>query len=336
MPQMMPNLKVSGDEGCQVGMPRVTAIVLNWNLWQRTIRCLESVVNSDYPNFDVIVVDNGSTDDSCEEIDHWIELRTENLKAKMSIRLVRSEMNLGYSGGNNLGIRAALSQETPEYVLLLNNDIVVSPDTISVLTRHAVDAKDFAFLGPKLLYLNTPSIVQSKGMHIVGPFLDSVSVAQGEVDESDVPGILDADSVYGACMLVRVSHLKLVGGLDEVFFIYGEETDWCIRAKRLGFRVGCVPSTRVWHEDQISGRKLGETTTFHLPRGRAILIKRYSHKIGLFHFALQRLPRMLSILTASHRRPGHALAYLKGFLDGCLTASGDRRTSIQTAFTDGD
>lgn len=125
-------------------MDDVAIIILNWNGWKDTIECLKSLNNLNYKNYEVIVVDNGSTDNSVEKIKEYIE-------NKPKFKLIANEKNLGFAGGNNIGIRYALNNEF-EYILLLNNDTVVDENFLKPMVELLESSDDIGFVGPKTYF----------------------------------------------------------------------------------------------------------------------------------------------------------------------------------------
>jgi len=303
--------------------PTVVALILNWNLWELTVECIESLEASDYRHLEILVVDNGSINDSVERIrEHKNIVRTRGgAAAQLPFRILRSAENLGYSGGNNLGLRRILSENRADYVLLLNNDVVLAPDAIRILVRNAMAHPEFALIGPKLLFFDKPTIVQCRGAKLSRPFVEMESLGFGETDRPDPEGAVPVDAVYGACLLVKASCLRTIGGLDETFRFYGEDIEWCLRASRMGFLVGCVPSAKVWHRSEASTRYLGKERRYHNGRGRAILLKKYvSPGIGILSVIMW-LPKELARIIHNDRQVLPVLWYLRGFVGFYLSVS---------------
>lgn len=172
--------------------PRVSIIIINWNGWKDTIECLESVYQIDYPNFDVIVVDNNSLDDSLEKIKEYSSgkllvesdffcYKAENKPLHIAeymedetlsnikgpdLIIIKNKGNLGFPGGNNIGINFALKHYAPNYLLLLNNDTVVHPGFLTELILEGEYNKDVGILGPKIYYYDNPDVIWSAGCKI--------------------------------------------------------------------------------------------------------------------------------------------------------------------------
>jgi GT2 family glycosyltransferase len=219
--------------------PRVTVIVVSWNALGLLQKCLPSVVASRYPNFEVVLADNGSSDGSAE----WVE------KTFPDVRVLRHGANLGFCAGNN----RALEQTEGDYAVLLNNDVEVDPDWIA----HLVDAADsdprIAAAQPKLLQFDNRTRFEYAGA--AGGHLDRFGYpfARGRVffDLEEDTGQYDqaADIFWatGAALLLRRSALDEVGLLDEAFEFHMEEIDLCWRLRSAGYRIVVAPLARAFH-----------------------------------------------------------------------------------------
>jgi len=274
-------------------MPRVSIIILNWNSWKDTIECLESVYQITYPDYDVIVVDNGSENDSVEKIKEYAEGRltvesrffeytTENkplqyieysleeaetgegaekvvghLPSNKKFILIRNGKNFGFAEGNNIGIRYAFKTINPEYVLLLNNDTVVDRDFLTELVNVTESDERIAFAGPKNYYYDyhgRTDVINFAGGKITMWRGKSEHIGVKEIDEGQYDCITNTDYVTGACLLARRETIKEVGLLDPAYFLYWEETDWCIRARKAGFKLLYVPKAKIWHKVAASSK----------------------------------------------------------------------------------
>jgi GT2 family glycosyltransferase len=233
-------------------VPQVACIILNWNGWRDTIDCLAALKECTYQNVTVIVVDNGSSDDSVARIQ----------AAYPYVLLLESGRNLGFSVGNNIAIRYALAHGA-EYVWLLNNDTKAAPDALTALVAKALTDDSIGAVGSICYYLDAPSRVQAWGGGRVNLWI-------GYADNSTEPREDDwFDSLYGASLLVSRSALDDIGLLDEGFFLYFEETEFCVRLRKKGWRLAAAPDSRVLH-------KLNGST-----RGNRLVVDRYFTASGL-------------------------------------------------------
>jgi GT2 family glycosyltransferase len=218
----------------------VCIVLVNWNGWRDTVECVRSCASLDYRPFRVIVVDNGSTDDSAER------LRAE-LGDRGDITLIETRANLGFAGGCNIGIRRALD-DGAEYVWLLNNDTVVEPGTLSALTEVFAEQPSAGIAGSKIFYHDRPGVISSAGGRISPRLGLTTHIGDGEADAGQYDTVRDVDYVTGASLLVRASVVESIGPMDESYFLYWEEADWCERARTAGWRVLYAPASRVWHK----------------------------------------------------------------------------------------
>jgi GT2 family glycosyltransferase len=211
--------------------PEVTCIVLNWNGWQDTIDCLNALKKCTYPHLTVIVVDNGSTDGSV------VKIRA----AHPDIQLLESKTNLGFAGGNNIGIRHALEHDA-EYVWLLNNDTMPAADALPALVAKALADRSIGAVGSICYYADAPSTVQAWAG-------TRVNLWVGYVRNSTVPQRDDwFHALYGASILIARAAIEDVGLLDDGFFLLWEETEFCLRLRKKGWRLAAAADSRVLHK----------------------------------------------------------------------------------------
>lgn len=232
--------------------PFVTCIVLNWNGWQDTLECLDALKQSTYPNLTVVVVDNGSSDDSVARI----------RAAHPDILLIESGSNLGFAGGNNIGIRYALAHDA-DYVWLLNNDTKPAPDALSALIAKALTDMRFGAVASICYFADAPSTVQVwAGAR--------PNLWTGYNRNSTVPHGDDwFRSLNGTSIVVARPAIEDVGLLDEGFFLYWEDTEFCLRLRKKGWRIAAAPESRVLH-------KVNASTN-----GDAFILDRYQTASGL-------------------------------------------------------
>lgn len=259
--------------------PLVVVIVLNWNNLSDTFECVESVRRSDYANCTVWVVDNDSDEDPTPE-----------LGAKYpDVRVLRTTRNLGYAGGNNVGVRSAIDHGAA-FVLLLNNDAIVASDCVRRLVEAAQADPRVGMATPRVFYYDRRSEV-----YWDGGFIDWKS---GDVrhDSSNLPatgGIIRSEWLNGCSLFVRVSTIHDVGFLDERYFLYFEDADWSIQAGRRGWTNAVVPEARAWHKvNASSGGFANPVMRFYFFRNRYLFSSRHSLLPGRFRWKLRYLLSM--------------------------------------------
>ncbi len=290
-----------------MGVPRVYLIVLTWNQKEDTLACLDSLKKVNYDNFEVVVVDNASYDDTADVIKReygWVKL------------IVNSE-NLGFTGGNIKGEKLAL-REGADYVMLLNNDVVVAPDFLSNLIKVAESDEKIGAVGPLIYYFDPPDIVWSAGceMRLLGLYNNMLFI--GERDEK-IPELLDAWMVTGAALCIKRRVIEEVGFLDNLYFCYNEDLDLCYRIQKAGYKIFTVKAAKIWHKVGAStGGSFNPVNQYLMARGRSIFIK----KFGRWWERLVFLPLAMSeasYVTIRELFKGNVKAALpkyKGYFDG--------------------
>lgn len=246
-----------------MSLPEVTIIVLNWNGLADTLDCLDSLSKLDYPSFKVVVVDNGSNDGSPEII----------RKVYSQVRVIETGENLGYVGGNNLGMDYACSRNSA-YVLLLNNDTVVAPDFLRQMVRFAETDLKIGVVGPTIYYAEAGNTIWSAGGRLDRrnglTLLDGMDeVDQGQFGE----GPRQVDFVTGCALLAKTSVVKEVGKLDGRFFAYFEENEWCIRITQAGYKIFHLPDAKIWHKISPERREHTPQVYYYMTRNRLLFLK---------------------------------------------------------------
>jgi len=275
--------------------PRVTCVVLNWNGWQDTIECVGALKKSTYPCLTVMVVDNGSTDDSVARVK----------AAYPDILLLESGKNLGFAGGNNIGIRYALSQRA-DYVWLLNNDTTPAPGALDALVAKAQGDQQIGAVASICYLADESSTVQVWAGGRVNLWI-------GYVRNSVKPRCDEwFHALYGASILIALDALESAGLLDEGFFLYWEETEFCLRLRKKGWRLAAAPSSRVLHKASAStGGNENVLDRYSTASGLRILrLHSPAPHLAMFLFLTTRFARRLLRLQFSRCR-----SILGGILD---------------------
>jgi len=210
--------------------PQVDIVVLNWNGWHDTLACLRSLERLTYPRCRVIVVDNGSTDGSVDRIRGSFP----------DVAIIETGTNLGFAGGNNVAIRRSLAKGVP-FVWLLNNDTVVSPDALRAMVEEMLRAEDVGIVGSVNRAMNDPVTVEAWGGGTVNRYL-------GTTRRLTRAGEGEPAYIAGTSMLVRREVFEDVGLLDEGFFLYLEDVDFCMRATARGWRLAVAGDAAVLHK----------------------------------------------------------------------------------------
>jgi GT2 family glycosyltransferase len=226
-------------------------VVLNWNGREDTLRCLESLRRLEHPGVTVICVDNGSVDGSQQAIRERFP----------DVQLIEAGANLGYAGGNNLGIRRALEQGA-EWVMLVNNDATVAPDAIDGFARAAAGDPRAGILAGKVFFADRPSTIWFAGQR-VGELLGYSGRPRGygRPDGPRYARVEPTGRAVGALMAVSRAAIDTVGVFDEDLFAYVEDVDWALRVRAAGMHVLFAPGARAWH--RVSASTGGEARSTH-------------------------------------------------------------------------
>lgn len=293
----------------------VSIIILNWNGWQDTLECLESLYDIDYPDYNVIVVDNGSKDESIEMIKKYasgelevesnffefnrynkpikiFEYEAEDLKSlpKASMEyngldsnrkliLIKNDYNSGFSEGNNIGITFSLEILMPEYILLLNNDTVVDRIFLDELVKYASTNPKIGIVGPEVLYYDKPDKTALIG--------NEVNLCNGKITHSlkkmEYPSKpVEIGFVVGCGLLVKKSVIEDIGMLDPNYFLYYEDVDWCLRAKKQGYKIFYLPMSKLWHKIS-SEDKRSLASYYYGNRNSFLLVKKNRTSNDIFY-----------------------------------------------------
>jgi GT2 family glycosyltransferase len=217
--------------------PLVYVVVLNWNGHADTVDCVRSCLTNRHPRSRIVVVDNGSSDGS----EHLLR------REFPEIAILQSGANLGFAGGNNIGIRYALDQGA-DYVLLLNNDTTVHPDFVASLIKAAGDDGQAGILCSKIFFYDQPNVIWFAGASFSPAIGWGRHRGYGQVDNGQYDEVVEINRPTGCAMMVSRRLCETVGLLREELFCYAEDLDWGMRARNAGFKVLYVPSSKVWHK----------------------------------------------------------------------------------------
>jgi len=273
----------------------VHIIILNWNGFEDTIECVESCLRLDYSPYEIVIVDNGSDDGS------------ENILRKRfpGLKLIQTGANLGYAGGNNVGIRYAIN-EKPDYVWLLNNDTVVDSKALSALVSTAESEASIGMTGSKILSYSQPSHLLYAGGLVDMSIGSTEHVGMGCKDTGQFNESQETAYITGCSLLVKRPVIENIGLMNEAYFLYFEETEWCTKAKRAGYRLIYVPESVVLHKESVSTGKIKGAVLYYLTRNRLYFISqngtgvKWLKRFGIDFFdLLKHIHRKDTVLTRS-------------------------------------
>lgn len=290
--------------------PKVSIVILNWNGYHDTVECLESLRKIKYPNYNVIVVDNGSNGNDAEL-----------LKEKYSsyIDLLNNKINKGYANGVNIGILYAREHYSPEFFLLLNNDTIVANDFINQMVKVACDEQIIGMVGPMVYFYGSLNKIES-----VGGILDMwTGQAQlnnhGQTDTGQFSNMKIADW-FGSCLLLKSSVIKTVGLWDEDYFVYWEDVDYGIRVKKAGYKIVCAQDAKIWHKGaaSVSLRQSGFGEYFMM-RNQVRFMRKHASRCQYFSFLIYYSTCRIWLWGLSlmfRGRMKQSLGLIRGAIDG--------------------
>jgi len=294
--------------------PLVSLITINYNQAIVTCALLESTRVLTYPRYEIIVVDNGSRENPTALIEQG---------NYPHVTVIVSPDNLGFSGGNNLGIRHAKG----EYLFLLNNDTEVTPDLIEqLLAPFSLDAS-IGVTCPKIRFFDSPTVLQYAGYHPLNEYTGrtwAVGLMETDHGQYDQPG--PTYFAHGAAMMVSRRVLDVAGSLDDSFFLYYEELDWSARIRRAGFVIYYQPKALIYHKESMSVGKNNPLKVYYHTRNRLWFMRRNVTGWRLWCFCLYYFTLALPKAALMHALRGEG-SYLKAINDA-ITWNLAHKTSV--------
>lgn len=291
--------------------PKVFVLILSYNGMRWLEDCLPSVLNMDYPNSEVVVIDNGSTDGTAE----YLQIKFPQ------VQIVEINPNVGYARGFNAGLKYAAARGA-EYFLVMNNDTVIDRGALTALVEIAATKDRVGFVTGKVYFYDRPEVFQSVGKHDDPILWNGDYIGWGEKDTGQFEEPAErvwADDVF---TLVNRKMYDEIGGYDPQFFLQCEEWDWQVRAKKRGWRIYYSPTAKLWHRvSATTGGAGSPINEYFLQRNSLVVIAKYGgFRRYIRYFAwsafrvLDRLLRALVQLNRAKLRP--RLARMFGFTAG--------------------
>lgn len=292
--------------------PRVAVLILNWNDKRNTLETLESVRGLQYANFEVFLVDNGSTDGSVGAI----------AKDFPEVHLLVSPENLGVAGGRNLGLETVLDHADVDYVMFLDNDVIVEPSLLEKLVEAAGKEATLGIVGPIVYYHSDPRRIWSAGSRFIfREVITRLRLNNHLMAQEPGKDIEYVGSVSGCCMLVKRRVFGTVGWFNPQYVMACDDSEFCYRAARRGFARAVVTHTKVWHKVSAStGGGYALARTYYTGQSTMLFLKEHGRLwnwITALTFAALSLP----VAYLRERRRGNQKAVamkLRGYLDGLL------------------
>ncbi len=299
-------------------LPKVAVLILNWNDARNTLETLESVRGLRHENFEVFLVDNGSTDGSPETI----------AKRFPDVHLVPSPENLGVAGGRNFGLEAIFRRSDPDYVLILDNDVILEPHLLEKLIEAVEGNPDVGIAGPVIYYSSDPERVWSAGVTIVFHEVTAKKRGRNRLQRGEPKrGIERVDCISGCCMLIQRRVFETIGRFNPQYFMVANETEFCYRAAKRGFRSAVITHAKLWHKVSAStGGGYTPARAYFTGRSTILFLKEHGrpwHWVSSIAFAALSLP--VAYLREWRRGNRRAVTMkVRGYRDGLLGRPVDR------------
>jgi GT2 family glycosyltransferase len=292
--------------------PFVSIITINYNQADTTLEFIESCKQLNYKNFEIVVVDNASVPALLDVID---------LPALPNLRVVRSEQNLGFTGGNNLGMQEAKG----DYFFIVNNDTELNPTLIDDLINPFYEDDQIGVTCPKIRFYDNPSVIQYAGYSPMNMLTGTaVPIGLNQKDDGHFDQSGTTNFAHGCAMMLPREVVEKVGRFAERFFLYYEELDWSQRIKDAGYLIRYEASAHILHKESVSVGQFNPLKTYYLTRNRILFMRRHSswgqRIIFYSFFAGCVMPKHLATYLARGKF-SHAKAFAKGVLWNLTSSS---------------
>lgn len=284
---------------------RISIITVNYNGYEDTCALIDTIPIDDYPSLEVIVVDNASVRDEARMISGRYP----------KVRTIRSERNLGFAGGNNLGIKAS----SGDYLFLINNDTVFKSFDTGYLVKRLEESPRIGVVCPKIRFAYDGNPIQFAGYTPLSPItIRNRAIGFGEPDHGQYDTAAPTPYAHGAAMMLKREVIMRAGLMPECFFLYYEEIDWSMIIGRAGYEIWYEPMCTIYHKESRSTGQASPLRTYYITRNRMLLVKRnfagLSGCLSYLYLALIVSPK--DIITHIVRgRTDLARATIKGLVD---------------------
>jgi GT2 family glycosyltransferase len=253
--------------------PLVSIIILNFNQLKVTLEFLESTKLLTYPNYEIILVDNASKENPGEIVK----------KLFPKVKVIINQINLGFTGGNNVGIKAAKG----DFIFIVNNDTEVTPNLLEKLLEPFYSDETIGVTSPKIRYFDQPDMIQYAGFTEINPITGrNKSIGDKEIDKGQYNTPEYTAYAHGAAMLLKKEVIEKAGSLADAFFIYYEELDWSARIRRAGYKIYYQPDALIYHKESITMGKESAIKAYYHNRNRILFMRRNSSKRDFVLFTI--------------------------------------------------
>jgi GT2 family glycosyltransferase len=266
----------------KMALPLVITIILNTNRREDTLDCLSSLQKSVYPRNKIILLDNNSTDGSVDAIHNCFP----------DVQIIPLNKNLGYAGNNNFGVKFAIEQGA-DWVLVLNEDTILDPECISRLIEVGESDPKIGVVGPMVYHYDEPDTIQSAG-GMLGPYWESIHLAKNEKDDHQFREPHLVEWISGCAIMVKRTAINQAGMIDERFFYYWEETEWCLRIGKAGWQIVHVPGAKIWHKGVQRNYHPKPSVTYYSTRNRLLMLAKHHAPLRVWIYSWLQIIRTLA------------------------------------------
>ena len=286
---------------------KIYIILLNWNNEEDTIECIESLKKINYNNYKIIVIDNGSEEKSVQKIE----------KKYSDLCIIKNRSNLGFAGGNNVGIKYAIDNDV-DYVLLINNDTIVEENFLTELVVVGDADEKNGLLGSKIYFHSEKNRIWSAGGKVNWLKNKGTHIGLDEIDEGQYDKIKEVDYLTGCCLLIKKEIIEKIGVLEEDYFLYYEDTDFSLRAQNVGYTCVYVPASKIYHKISRSTKPGSANYIYYHVRNGLVMAKRTGNtltRIALYPYCLILFLKQIVKIIFIPKKRLWAKAVLRGLKD---------------------
>jgi GT2 family glycosyltransferase len=291
--------------------PKVIVLTLNYNGSALLEDCIASYLANDYPNFELVMIDNGSSDGS----EGYLRMNYPQVKC------LQTGKNLGYSGGFNVGLRYAFEDQNADFALITNNDVKVDSKVIGALVEAALEDPLRGFITGKVYYFDHPDVIQSVGKKEHPIFWNGDHIGARETDRGQYDKPAERFFIDDIFTLVRRDVYEKLGGYDTTYFLQCEEYDWQARAKLEGYKFYYTPKAKIWHKESITLGKWSPKKAYFDARNPLIVIMRYKDSAFFRKYFWRHTSRLVflgSLNNLRHFRIKISLKLWQGFISAII------------------
>ncbi len=308
-----------------MSFPKVVVLILSYNGKYLLDDAISSYLQNGYSNYEILVIDNGSSDGTEEYVNNNFE----------KVFVSRLEKNQGYSGGFNFGLNIAFNEMDADYALITNNDVIADKDIISELVKVAVTDDKIGFTTGKVYFNEKKDTLQTVGMSYDPVRLNGGHIGNAEVDKGQYDEVTEryfADDVF---TMVNKNLYKEIGGYDTEFVLQAEQFDWQMRAKQKGYKIMFTPHAKLWHKESMTIGRHSPTKLYYDARNPMIVLMKYTEPIDFrkyFWLHLKKDTLRSSLVNIKHFHFRIALNIWLGFFSGIKWGIKNKKLTLKHIF----